>query len=177
LSETAETINDIIPSQNFKFSNTYPFSKASYIRVISYPDRNLWDHTKKEKGSYQVNNEIVKNGKINFDMSRIVDNVKLTTKQADDIFQILYNKKCLMEEVAACYDPRHMILFYDSNDKVIEYIEFCFDCSNYQTSDSVTRFSGCPKKFDMLYNEFIKVGVKSTGDPKIEEKLIKELNE
>jgi hypothetical protein len=51
-------------------------------------------------------------------------------------------------------------LFLDSNNKVTEFIEICFECRRTtESSDKVSVGEMCEQKLDMLYNLFKSVGI------------------
>ena len=158
-----------------KYDTTYPYSIAKYIKVISYPNRTIWDCKKISPGAFQFNSMVVKDGKLNFDLSKIIDNVTLNTEQANQLFDILQNKTCLSIEADACYEPRHLIIFYDKNDRIIEYIELCLGCVNYRISEKMAQFDMCNSKMRLLNGFFVKIGIKYFKDLKLEHQYEKEL--
>jgi hypothetical protein len=40
---------------------------------------------------------------------------------------------------AACYEPHHIFVFYDKNDKVTHAIEVCFDCTSVHATPDLTK--------------------------------------
>ena len=72
----------------------------------------------------------------------ISDRVALNKNQIDTVFSILYDYRfttdSTLQESAACYNPRHAILFY-KNDKLIEYLEICFECQRIEHIDKKTK--------------------------------------
>ena len=57
--------------------------------------------------------------------------------------------------------PRNAILFYDNENKLIGFIEVCFECRNYRTTDKrITLGEECNQKFDMLKEFFVECGIK-----------------
>ena len=46
-----------------------------------------------------------------------------------------------------------MILFYNDNDKIFNYIEVCFDC-NRSTSENFETFSKCALGLEKTFKEF-----------------------
>jgi len=73
-------------------------------------------------------------------------------------------KEMTMKTVKS-YTPSNAVLFLDSSDKVVAYIEVCFECSRYVIKPDVAWFSqmglleGCNGKFDILRKMFRKKGI------------------
>lgn len=149
----------------------YPFSKVAYIKIYSYPNRSIWDVKKGESGGQLFNSELIKDGTLNFDKSYIKDEIRLNKTQKEILFDVLYNKDCESDEMAACYNPRHLITFYNSKNQIFEYIEFCLECSNYQIEEKTKSFTICHSKADTLKQTFQKFGVKYYGDKNYENGL------
>lgn len=173
----SESENKVFEVKNpILFDSTYPFNSANKIVIYSYPDRYLWDGEKIESGVFRFNNTVIKNGKLNFDNSKIKDKVTLNQQQSRNLFNILYNKKCEEDISYSCYDPRHLIVFYDVKDNATDYIEICFQCSNIHTSEKVPTINTCNKKMDLLSNLFKSFGVNYFGDFDEENKLLNDIN-
>lgn len=64
----------------------------------------------------------------------IKDEITLTEKQKDELFGILTAPMPDRAGVAFCYDPHHLIVFYDVSDKAFAYIELCLECGIKETS-------------------------------------------
>ena len=57
--------------------------------------------------------------------------------------------------------PRNAILFLDADNKVIAYLELCFSCKHFRSSDkrlSIGEY--CGTKYDMLKSIFGSNGIK-----------------
>lgn len=160
--------------QQKKIDSTYPFSKAKYIKIYSYPNRSAWDVKRGMSGGHLFNNELIKDGKLNFDLSYIQEEVRLDKNQKELLFKILYNKDCESDAMAACYNPRHLIAFYNSKNQIYEYIEFCLECSNFQAEEKTTSFTICNSKTDTIKQTLQNFGVKYFGDKIYEAKLFKQ---
>lgn len=68
--------------------------------------------------------------------------VDLPAKEIDAFLSIFSNKAFFEKMVGGgsnCFFPRHTFLFYDKNDKVIGYIEVCFQCSMSLTSNNLKK--------------------------------------
>lgn len=146
-----------------KIEETYPFNKARQIQIISYQDRNIWDTLSDKEFSY-IPDEVIKDGKIRLDKSRLKECLKVDSAKKKELFDILFNIDCYgTVKVAACYDPRHSIIFYDSKNKAIGSIEICFECSNSHSSMGIEHIDLCPEKLSELNKFFKKSGVKYFG--------------
>ena len=117
-----------------KIEETFPFSEAEKIEIISYPVRRNWDTITNDKGRWGVIN-IVKDKKLQVNPKGIKDRIILNDNLKDKLFKAIYT---LYEpsETAACFDPRHAVLFYNKKSEIIAYIEICFHCGTYKFSDN-----------------------------------------
>lgn len=80
----------------------------------------------------------------------------------DLIFNFGYRKYNGKFKTANCYTPRNAILFFDGNDELFEFVEICFECYKYRTSNDELFDLGedCSDKTILLQNLFSKVGIK-----------------
>jgi len=130
-----------------KMEETFPFSEADKIEVVSYPVRYSWDTIRNSKREYL--GSLVQNKKL-VNPSEIKERIFLNDLFRRKLFNSLFirkNKEC---EVAACFDPRHAILFYNDKSEIIANIEICFDCG------------GSEATFE--HNELCYEGLKPIGD-------------
>jgi hypothetical protein len=56
--------------------------------------------------------------------------VVLTPEQANRLIAAVTGKRPEPEWVAACFNPRHAFVFYDTDRKPIAWVELCFECGN-----------------------------------------------
>jgi hypothetical protein len=69
------------------------------------------------------------------DTSRFFKKVNLSPMDISSLLKILYrNDKNSQNTWAACYQPRHAMVFYNSKGRLIGYIEICLSCSAIRTS-------------------------------------------
>ncbi len=129
----------------------YPFNSQDKIKIISFLS---------SLGMTPIVNDTISS-------SQIIDQITLTTAQTDNLTDILYNynysKKTnvINETEYGCYNPRHAIIFLDKTDKVLSYIEVCFECEQIKTflpKESIGHF--CDGKYELLKNFFISIGIK-----------------
>ena len=66
----------------------------------------------------------------------------LSRAETDSLYAVFNNKK-VFEKIpgggSSCFFPRHTILFYDKNDKVIGFMEVCFECDMVLTSGNLKK--------------------------------------
>lgn len=150
-------------SDRLKF---YPFNKAKYVRIISYKEEVFTDTT----NFFQ--DKILSNGKrlprnVMSDLSiqpKVFESYLLNKSDINSLTNILYNhsfrgKK--YEEGTTCYIPRNAIIFYDGRGFAFEWIEICFECSQYKkTSEKVQSGDFCIGKYELLKKFFQKKDIK-----------------
>ena len=136
-----------------EIQSTYPFSEATKIEILSYPDRLSWDTTP-SKGGFTLN-ELVARGELVVNPDSIKERITLDKTQSESIFELLINSTCEDSSSAACFEPRHALIFYNGK-KVIAYLELCFSCHSYETSGNFEVNHFC---FSSLRTEFEKIGI------------------
>lgn len=158
----AEEQNHTCIKKNFKSFTArlkeYPFNITAQIQFVSF-----------KGGVYLIDNEIVRQDslpRINDTIlySKLTEVKTLTLPQVDNLTDIFYNYgfkgPTYTITETACYNPRNAILFLDKNNKVIEFIEICFECQKTsQSSDKVSLGEMCEQKLGMLFDLFKKVGI------------------
>ena len=126
--------------------SVYPFNQADKIEIISYPVRR--DNLKSllAKGAT---------------MKEVKERIVLNQVQSDSIFSIFsnYSSKKEGRDVAACFDPRHSILFYKKK-KVFAAIEICFTCNQIIHTPRVNVGILCDNKLNLLRDLFGQFGIK-----------------
>lgn len=161
----------------------YPFSKAAKIVLVSYEDResveyhldtiilndgtisvfhpplNVIDYTspdrihpKKEEGESPL------------ETSPFWEEKELTKAGIDSLSFLLYNVKFrgkifIMEQVK-CFQPRNGILFYDKENRLLESMAICFECSRTTFSWNEAKVDWCDDKYMLLASFFKKRGMK-----------------
>lgn len=126
------------------------FEKTKRIEILAYIDRNQWDE--EDNPNYLKLNYIQK-GKLEINKKYLKNRISLNEEQIKTLEDKLSN--CETESwAAACYDPRHAILFYDQNDKIFGYIEICFGCNSSKSSENFKDFSECAKGLENTFKDF-----------------------
>jgi len=133
----------------------FPFNKAFRIDVISF-DSIL--------GKTPIDNDTIR-------YSKTKETVTLSTTNVNKLTDILYNYNYSKEtnsfviRTAACYYPRHAIVFLNKSNKIITFIEICFECRRVKTSlnkENIGQF--CEGKYDLIKEFFISIGIKNYND-------------
>lgn len=106
--------------------------EVTKVKIWSYPARGLWDV---EDGKERQGIKIL-NNKVQLDTTKIIDYIELNDNQKNKLFTLLKDDICGYSGThAACYIPRHLILFYDKNEKLIGFYEFCIECGGSVESE------------------------------------------
>lgn len=126
--------------------NEYPFNKSSRIKIISFKSETL---------------RIPFKGK-DIDWKQIKDSVTLTISQIDSLSDILFNIGCKTNTIH--FDINYAIgidvaiLFYSSQNLLVDYVPICFECMNFSISTEMSRQAigiPCNQKFEII-KSFIK---------------------
>lgn len=156
-----ERSNDCIKKTNWSFTTrlrNYPFNKSAQVQFVSFKAITTSD---KEADFINASLPII-NDTICY--SKLYEIKTLTFIQIDKLTDILYNYgyrgNMNSISVTGCYNPRNAILFLDSNGKVFEYIEICFECQKtVESSEKISLGELCQQKMNMLKELFQKVGI------------------
>lgn len=149
---------DFKPTPLHKRMATFPFNKATKVKIISY-NLNLKRSTansytpappppKTKEDSIRLTkyyDSIKKNKK--FELREAVDQSvfagiqesrTLTLSEISELTDVIYNTcdKYYIKLVSSsgCFFPRNAILFYDESDTIFAYFEICFECSGIESS-------------------------------------------
>jgi hypothetical protein len=136
-----------------KLRSFYPFNIAHSVAIVSF-----------EAGSSFYDSLPQIGGRIM--QSRIKETRTLNRNQIDSLSAIFYNVtyqgKIITLWGTGCYEPRNAVLFLDSNNHLLEYIELCFECQNQRySSDKVNIGDLCDQKSDMVKQFFRSHGIKN----------------
>ena len=153
----------------------FPIKNFSKIELVSYYNRIIWD-TVKYKGERPSYKMLVDNYKLTFDSTMIQERVVLNKSQEKELLNLMVCDTCIPEELtSACYDPRHMILFRDSKNRIVGYNEFCINCVGGRNSANLEGFQKyCYSEMGELFRKFgIKLFVEDGEGGKEDEFLSK----
>lgn len=164
---------------------TFPFSDAKKVLLVAFPSPNqlVVDEDGKELAIDSLNLirwkfNIIKSFELPERKNKYyaTEIVQLNQNQIDSLSHILINYKLKKDKLPkeyvvfgiGCYTPRNAILFLDDNDKVLSYIEICFECHQFyqnpkETIVNFNLFSMLEESFKMidLIKDFMKInGIK-----------------
>lgn len=133
----------------------FPIKNFSKIELVSYYNRIYWD-TLNYKGKFPSSKVLVDNYRLTFDSTMIEERVILNKSQEKELLNLMVCDTCVPQEVsAACYNPRHIILFRDNKNRIIGYNEFCLSCVGGRTSPNLDNFQKyCYSDMETLFRKF-----------------------
>ena len=153
----------------------FPLKNVAKIEFLSYPDRITWG-TISYKGEIPFRKNLIENQKFTFDSTMIKERIVLNEIQKKELFALMVCDTCVPEEMAAaCYQPRHLILFKDKKNKIVGYQEFCFQCVGLRESKNLEGFEKlCFSDMNKLFRKFgIKYFVENDEDNQKEYHFLK----
>lgn len=130
-----------------------PYNSLHSVRVVSFKTL--------DNDSIYLEPEIPKtNGQIDFNQ---MFEVKVLDKELEgkmlDILLNYDNPDGIME-IFMCWEPRNAIIFLDKAEKVIGYIEICFECNKYQAEPKTLSLGQfCREKFDAVQGIMMAAGI------------------
>jgi hypothetical protein len=164
---------------------TFPFSDAKKVLLVAFPNP---INSIIEVDGVLITNDSLKLINMHFNIIKsfelperknkyyATEIVQLNQNQIDSLSHILINYKLKKDKLPkeyvvfgiGCYTPRNAILFLDDNDKVLSYIEICFECHQFyqnpkETIVNFNLFSMLEESFKMidLIKDFMKInGIK-----------------
>jgi hypothetical protein len=151
----------------------FPIKNFSKIEVVSYYDRISWD-TLEYKKEAPFRKILVDNYRLTFDSTKIQERVVLNKIQEKELLNLMVCDTCVPEELsAACYKPRHMILFRDKKNRIIGYDEFCIECVGSRSSDNLNGFQKyCYSDMQKLLEKFgITLFIESGDEKRVKEEI------
>lgn len=151
----------------------FPITNFSKIEVVSYYDRIMWD-TLEYKKEVPFRKILVDKYKLTFDSTKIQERVVLNKIQEKELINLMVSDTCVPEELsAACYKPRHMILFRDKKSRIIGYNEFCIECVGSRNSDNLNGFQKyCYSDMQKLLEKFgITLFIESGDEKRVKEEI------
>jgi len=163
---------------------TFPFSEAKKVLLVAFPSPNMNvvnDETGEELKVDSINLirwnvKFIKSFELPERKSKYyaTEIVELNQNQIDSLSHILINYKLKKDKLPdeysffgiGCYTPRNAILFLDDNDKVLSYIEICFECHQFyqmpkETIININLFSQLEESFKMI--DLVKDFMKANG--------------
>jgi hypothetical protein len=131
LKELKVMINKFFPKPSEKLNLELDsfFLNVAKVEVYAYLDRNLWNRN--DYDNYRIFTNFI-DGKVNIKEKYIKNKIILNNYQIDKMKNIM--KRGSIINPASCYNPRHLIVYYDVSNRILGYIELCFSC--YTTNSS-----------------------------------------
>ena len=130
------------------------FSKVNKVEIVSYPSRTNWEESDRLKTS-ELHLILEKSS---FKEKYIKDRILLSEEQENKLIDVFRNINLGIATQAACYEPRHLIVCFDKENKVYGYFELCIECGTYDSSknmEGILNFSmEKGAEFEMLFKEF-----------------------
>ncbi len=164
---------------------TFPFSDAKKVLLVAFPDPNMNVVNGDTGETFKIdslnlirwNIKFIKSFELPARKSKYyaTEIVELNQDKIDSLSHILINYKLKKDKfkehaifASGCYTPRNAILFLDANDKILSYIEICFECHRFiqmpkETIINFNLFSVLEESFKMidLVKDFMKInGIK-----------------
>lgn len=168
-------------SANFNLSkriNSYPFNKASQIKIISYNlnsdgmTRVSSETYDKETGrtvtnlEYNIGIEFPRKNLDSLSLENVTQIKTLNISQVEKLSDIMYNTCSRLnincsQIIRGCYLPRNAILFFDENGKVFEYLEICFECKTKETFGKIENLDLSDYMYNDLEKYFNNLGIRT----------------
>ncbi len=112
-----------------KLAQNFPLNNTSKIQIVAFEYKDRFENKEYAIDSLpRIGNKI--------DYKNLKEFRSLEMPKITELCDILYNfnfnpKKEKTILGASCYMPRNAIVFLDNQDNIIEFIEICFECWNY----------------------------------------------
>lgn len=166
-----------------KRNKLYPFNQSNRIELVSfedmenYKDNYIYDtiYSNKEKNNISIppfqlfqysskyRNAQTLIQKESFSLPPFKNVKVLSIASRDSLSHILFNIKysgiIQMSSENKCYQPRNAIIFYDKEDKLLEYLEVCFSCEGKRMSWNAKNIDWCDTKYTNLVHFFRQSGI------------------
>lgn len=122
-------------------SGINPFVSATKVELVYYKSNRMkWNDS-----------NILEKGYLIIPPDRIAKRILLNSHQVADWQYSLYEMH-LCEEfmVAGCYEPRHLLVFYDKGERLLGAIEICISCAGGWVSPGLRKVVFCPERTGIL---------------------------
>lgn len=127
-----------------EIKKAYPYSQTASIKVVSFECCAL--PKAKDKIDFAKMQEV-----------KTLD-ADLTNKMMDILANYVYQERSM--DIAMCWNPRNAVILLDKDERVIAYIEICFECQRYEVSPKHNLFeSFCNEKLDAIQGIMMRAGI------------------
>lgn len=104
---------------------------------------------------------------VSWDSSFFSKRVNLKDQDLSDVFELLYGNKFSPNigstSTSGCYSPRNGIVFYNTQNVAVGFLEICFECKQMdQTPDIPLVKSICDEELQLLKKLFSKNGIRTS---------------
>ena len=153
----------------------FPFSKTKRVLAIAYQNYEF-------KDAHNSENTASENAKDYCDRANVlrkwvidapkgqtycaIETIELNNTQIDSLSNTLLNYTASggsSFSIVGCYTPRHALLFLDNDEKIIAWIEICFQCSqmkvSYEAVEDVPFDIRCKERRDAIKAFLRKIGI------------------
>lgn len=145
-------------TENFTESqrlSNFPFSETSQIKLISFESKNgepTGNELMKHLDSLKLKTDSF--NPLFYTEVATLNNIQIN-RLTDIIYNYSYKKKPYDFGDVKCYEPRNAIIFLDSKNIVIAYIEICFGCDHFRSSSTeLSLGKDCTEKYEMIKSIF-----------------------
>ena len=133
--KSSSKISDIeIKEKEYDFSDSvqFKFEDIASVEVYSFLNKTTIEMFKGYRKDINFNSDV----QISNDF--IKEYIKLNDRQKLELFNLITKDSCKTEQSPSeCYNPRHAIFFKDKVNKILGSIEMCFDCDDFNHSESL----------------------------------------
>jgi hypothetical protein len=139
----------------------FPFDRTQTIKLVSFKHKYSVTEESDTVEAPTSRAEIPKTGG-KVDLTKMFETKTLDSRLTEKILDVLvnYDNENRESESASCYEPRNGIIFMDKDEKILGFVEICFDCLRYEVEPSnLTVKNFCLEKFDVLKSIFKESGI------------------
>lgn len=143
-----------------------PFAETSKIAIVSFKNRKIDESNYLDLMKYfkQLNSDYS-----NFSMDDFDEALIINDEQKNQLTNLIYNygekKETEYYYTKMCYFPHNAILFLNDDLTLNGFIEICFDCESYRSSnyDIYNLGDFCRNKVNSLKDIFLTSGIQFVG--------------
>lgn len=133
------------------------FKDITNVEIYAYNNRTHW---KIEDNVDFRSFKNFKNNQVFIKDIYIKNKISLSTEQIKEL-KNSFKKEYNDDSVSACYNPRHLLVFYNGKNNIKGYIEVCFECTNLDASKNTRKFA---KNIFLMKDLIKKLGISYFDD-------------
>jgi hypothetical protein len=141
---------------------SYPYNKTDTIKLVSFKyEYSVLKESNTTELEIRADEIETPRTDGQIDMTKMFEVKTLGEQEEENLMKILTNSDHQeTNEVMMCYEPRNGIAFLDKDQRIIGYIEICFECLRFKTEPgNVTINTLSPTEFKMLKTLFKRAGI------------------